>query len=374
MSKVVYLMGAGASYGKRNKDDNGRDVLGDIMEGLPTVNEIPIRLEMVKKMFEYPVFNEKDILKNEDLHITKTCSECQTILVKDFQWLIDNAQKHATIDTFARKLMLTGQIKEYTKLKRLLSVFFKVEQLTTPPDSRYDSFFASVLQPNTKGQLRISKDISILTWNYDSQIELAYLEYISDGLYKEDIDFPSDLGIDIHSKVSEFVKPKSHQDDGERQIFKLNGSAAFQTEYSMAHYYLKHRGKLDDSMIRAILEIYAVPYYKNGDTKLSMMNFAWDTEDEYENKTNYKARLESAICDAVSLVVIGYSFPYFNREMDAFLLSRMGKLEHIYLQDPHAVDIKESIINLLQRIKGEFSKDKITLKTNVEQFFLPPEL
>lgn len=374
MSKVVYLMGAGASYGKRKKDDNGKDVLGNIIEGLPTVNEIPIRLEMVKKMFEYPVFNETDILNNVDLHISKLCSECQAILVKDFQWLIENTQKHATIDTFARKLFLTGQKEEYIKLKRLLSVFFKVEQLTTPPDSRYDSFFASVLQPNTKGQLRISEDISILTWNYDSQFELAYLEYTSDGLYKEDINFPSDLGIDIHSKISDFVKPKSHQDDGKRQIFKLNGSADFHTEYSMAHYYPKHRGELDDSMIRAILGIYAVPYYKNGEAKLSMMNFAWDTDDEYETKTKYKARIESAICDAVSLVVIGYSFPYFNREIDTFLLSKMGKLEHIYIQDPHAVNIRASIINLLQRINCDFSKVNITLKTNVEQFFLPPEL
>ncbi len=378
-------MGAGASYGKREKDSLGRDIPGKITEGLPTVDEMPIRLRKVKEIFEQYTFNNDDIIENENTNDSLTYRNCQRLLVDDFEWLIENSGKHATIDTFAKKLFLTGKKEEYAKLKRLLSVYFKVEQLTTPPDSRYDSFLATVLQPNVKGQLRISEDISILTWNYDSQFEIAYMGYLSDGLYKENIEFPSDLGIDIHSHVSDFVKPISHQDDGKRQIFKLNGSAAIHTEYSMAYYYpkyhsqldnsyLKHNGQLDDGMIRAVLEIYAAPYYKNGEAKLSMLNFAWDSENEYEAKTNYKERIESAICDAISLVVIGYSFPYFNRETDAFILSKMKNLEHIYIQDPHAGDIKESLINLLRKIDSGLSKDKIILQTNVGQFFLPPEL
>ena len=374
MSKVVYLMGAGASYGKREKDSNGKDIPGRITEGLPTVYEIPMRLETVKEIFEQLVFKEDDVVKNENTNNSKSCRECQRILVEDFKWLIENAKKHATIDTFAKKLFLTGQTEDYTRLKRLLSVYFKVEQLITPPDGRYDSFLASVLQTNSNGKLRISDDISILTWNYDSQFEIAYLEYLSDGKYKEEINFPSDLGIDIHSKASDFSKPSWHQDDGTRQIFKLNGSAAFHTETSMARYYPNHHDQLDDTIIRDILEIYAVPYYKSGEAKKSMLNFAWDTEEEYESKTNYKARIEDAICDAVSLVVIGYTFPFFNREMDSFLFSKMKALEHIYIQDPRAGEIKESVMNVLQRIGSGFSKDRIIPKTNVSHFFLPPEL
>ena len=45
-------MGAGASYGKREKDSNGKDIPGRITEGLPTVDEIPMRLEKVKEIFE----------------------------------------------------------------------------------------------------------------------------------------------------------------------------------------------------------------------------------------------------------------------------------------------------------------------------------
>lgn len=374
MSKVVYLMGAGASRGKREKDSNGKDIPGRIIEGLPIVDEIPMRLERVKELFEQPVFDEKDTVKNGSTHASRLCRVCQKELTDDFHWLIENTKKHATIDTFAKKLFITGQTKDYSKLKRLLSVFFKVEQLINLPDHRYDSFLASVVQANSRGKLRISEDITILTWNYDSQFEIAYLGYLSNGKYEEKINFPSDLGIDIHSTVSDFVKPASNQDDGERQIFKLNGSAAFHTEYSMAHYYLQHHGQLDDSMIRSILKIYAVPYYKNGEAKQSMLNFSWDKEDEYESKINYKAKIEKAISDAESLVVIGYTFPFFNRETDTLLFSKMRALEHIYIQDPCAGEIKESVINVLQRINSDFPKDRIIPKTNVGQFFLPPEL
>lgn len=41
MDKIVYLMGAGASRGKRFSDDKGRSVgeSNDIIEGLPVVSE-----------------------------------------------------------------------------------------------------------------------------------------------------------------------------------------------------------------------------------------------------------------------------------------------------------------------------------------------
>ena len=96
-------MGAGASYGKREKDSNGKDIPGRITEGLPTVDEIPMRLEKVKEIFEQPVFKEDDVVKNENTNNSKSCWECQRLLVEDFKWLIENAKKHATIDTFARK-------------------------------------------------------------------------------------------------------------------------------------------------------------------------------------------------------------------------------------------------------------------------------
>ena len=178
MSKVVYLLGAGASYGKREKDSNDKDIAGKIIEGLPIVNEIPFRLRQVIELYSEPAYKENE--EETISEITVNLRDAQSALVDDLKWLYDNTKRHATIDTFAKKLFLTGKKDDYIKLKRLLSIYFKTEQLINRPDSRYDSFLASVLQRNSQGKLRISKDISFLTWNYDSQFELTFKEYSSD--------------------------------------------------------------------------------------------------------------------------------------------------------------------------------------------------
>ena len=46
MSKIVYLLGAGASYGKRNEEEP-KDSPKRISEGLPIVNEIDDELGIV---------------------------------------------------------------------------------------------------------------------------------------------------------------------------------------------------------------------------------------------------------------------------------------------------------------------------------------
>lgn len=357
MSKVVYLMGAGASYGKREKDTNGKDISGNILEGLPIVSEIPDRLEHIKALFTRDTISEY--------------SEAQKSLEHDFAWLIDNTRRHATIDTFAKKLFLTKQIAEYTKLKRLLSLFFKTEQLINRPDGRYDTFLASVLQKNDKGKLRISDDITILTWNYDSQFEIAYKEYLSTGDFQEDIDFPERIGVCIHSKKADHIKPLTFKDDGTRQIFKLNGSASFIEDYSLGHYYEYNGGKLTPQRETALLKIYASPFYPDGSPKECLLNFAW----EHEKTPEYIGLLDSAISGARSLVIIGYTFPFFNREVDTFIFGFLWRhLRNIYIQDPNANSLKDVVLNTIHNAGGFFEPSDIHTINNTDQFFLPPEL
>lgn len=370
MSKVVYLMGAGASYGKREKDSNGKDIAGKILEGLPIVNEIPLRLQQIIELYSEPSYKEDDSVTISEIPIN--LKNAQAALVDDLRWLYDNTKRHATIDTFAKKLFLTGKRDDYTKLKRLLSIYFKTEQLINRPDSRYDTFLASVLQRNLQGKLRISKDISLLTWNYDSQFEIAYREYLTTDINSENIQFPEQLGIDIHSDAVNYQKPATFQDDGERQIFKLNGSAAFANEFSMGHYYAFHDGKLDEKQLKQNLWTYNAPYYIDTlERKKCLLNFAW----EYEKTPEYTKLLEDVFWGTETLIIIGYTFPFFNREVDTFLLgSMLSGLKTIYIQDPNASNIKESVLNIIRRANRVFNVRNIILKNDVNQFFLPPEL
>ena len=67
MSKIVYLLGAGASYGTRDKDNKKR-----ILTGIPVVNEIKVELE-----------NLIDLLSSWSL-IDKDMEDSKQRLVKDF--------------------------------------------------------------------------------------------------------------------------------------------------------------------------------------------------------------------------------------------------------------------------------------------------
>lgn len=70
------------------------------------------------------------------------------------------------------------------------------------------------------------------------------------------------------------------------------------------------------------------------------------------------------------LVIIGYSFPTFNRDIDRGLLSSATKLEKIYYQAP-----KNDVDGLIQRLKGINPKEiEVIPHTDLNQFFIPYEL
>lgn len=84
--------------------------------------------------------------------------------------------------------------------------------------------------------------------------------------------------------------------------------------------------------------------------------------------------IKNSIKDADTLVVISYSFPYFNREVDKLLFENMTKLKKIYIQDQYPDRIEESVRNLLTISHNVVNKTTIEKQYNLTQFYLPPEL
>jgi hypothetical protein len=84
--------------------------------------------------------------------------------------------------------------------------------------------------------------------------------------------------------------------------------------------------------------------------------------------------LYDKIADAQILVVIGYSFPFFNCETDHEIFSKMEKLERIYIQDPYADDIKQFISSVLTDEQRTNLFPNIMSLKNTANFFLLPEL
>ena len=116
MGNVVYLFGAGASYGVRDKQTprldyslEYRDYKGEhqeikgsapnIIEGLPVVSELPERMDYVrylikKEIKDFAIDAKPEASMSEDLE-------------ENLAWLQEASRGHATVDTFAKKLWIT---------------------------------------------------------------------------------------------------------------------------------------------------------------------------------------------------------------------------------------------------------------------------
>ncbi|MFX5587009.1 hypothetical protein ABTE16_19900, partial [Acinetobacter baumannii] len=68
------------------------------------------------------------------------------------------------------------------------------------------------------------------------------------------------------------------------------------------------------------------------------------------------------------LVIIGYSFPFFNRKIDRQLFESIGPNAKIYYQDPNALE-NSKLIRTLFGMPNE-----ITPITYLDQYYVPFEL
>ena len=239
-------------------------------------------------------------------------------------------------------------------------MFFILEQIIHKPDRRYDTFLANVLQRENEwyDKLVLPDDIRILSWNYDNQLELVYREYLEKN-YSEIREI---LGIyDVKSDEKErSLKDKC-------SIIKLNGTANFLKEED----WLQYSGidKIDDTMLGNILKKYTECLIAGRCEGRLRLNFAWE---ERWSEDMLNKRIPNMVRDATALVVIGYTFPYFNRKIDRVVFKEMSNLKNIYIQDPYADRIKQNIIPVMPNDKLTYIK--IHTLNDVDQFFLPPEL
>lgn len=108
-------------------------------------------------------------------------------------------------------------------------------------------------------------------------------------------------------------------------------------------------------------------------------NFAWENDPNYRDKyAGHSKNLEAAeiiASETEILVIIGYSFPVFNREIDNRLFMKMNKLEKVYIQDKNPEKIRSTIENafsIFQQRKLMNSNPFHTMKDNTEDLVSIP--
>ena len=94
------------------------------------------------------------------------------------------------------------------------------------------------------------------------------------------------------------------------------------------------------------------------------INFAWEQSEIYIDR---KVKPITSIADI--LIVIGYSFPFFNRATDRRLLNQMKGLKKVYIQGPkqsHAA-VRDRLLTLRNDLPEP------TFVEDIDRFYIPYE-
>lgn len=330
---VTYYFGAGASA-----------------EALPIVNKIKIDDETeIKGMADcFKDLSEelkslKDI-ENENIPILN-------ILISSLDELSKKSIQFGTIDTYAKYLFLCDRSK-LTDLKISVVFFFLTEQLIKKKlDRRILIFLTTILQH----QQVFPTNIKILSWNYDFQIETA-----AGNFKKESFDHRGTGMSHSPALLSYYPSLAFSYGDPKHDLFHLNGIAGYYRNESISDHMFINKDISDYNTLLQYLK-------RNVQSFCDYLTFAWE---RYENNNLFN--LITPILEKTNvLVIIGYSFPFFNREIDKQIfevLKSNSKFHKIYYQDPF--------------IDGEFLRNQFGLANNIEikhikeikNYYVPMEL
>jgi len=333
---ITFLFGAGASK-----------------EALPITKEIPERLNEIIKRVESNelMLSNDDYFKNNNQYPKR---RIQGFLIEDMKWLLEQSSRHASIDTFAKKLYLTRKNEELLRLKNAFSCYLILEQAKPKTDSRYDVFYASILKTTS---FSFPKNINVVSWNYDFQFEKAYSEYSnSDELYH------NQSSLNVITEFYEFTP-----DIGGFCILKLNSTTNIWQQHNSSHVqYIKDVPVgLDINLIDQVVESYSFVKF-NPQGYRSTLSFAW--EGQSFNNRDLLSIAKKAIEKSNVLVIVGYSFPYFNREIDKDIINAMPNLKKVYYQSPDSIKLIDKLIALRDDLRN-----KIDPIIETEQFYIPNE-
>lgn len=362
MANITYLLGAGASY-------QACPILNNLANAMIALSSRELNkdgeINHLLGTLKYTNFDELKHFKTDK----------QKIL-----WYINyfgkKAHEFGTIDTYAKRLSLSDPKKEYELLKMSVSIFFDLWEnfperyvgivkdsngnklALETIDKRYIALLSLFLERiNTKVQLNNS--IKFISWNYDLQLERAFKAHLRDG----EVNTLSDL----NQYYFNFREDGSNVND----VFHLNGHRG---------YYLSKGRFIENSIVEDF-----DGYWNEIDFILKSVNenrISFDNSIKYawENNKNivFENNLKDVLINTEYLIVIGYSFPDFNRAKDIknFSFLNKSRVKEIVFQDPNADEetIKQ-IFSDPNFFKGRFNPNLriINQPNKMNKFYVPNE-
>ncbi len=336
-NKITYLLGAGASA-----------------KVLPTVKATQSTRGIANSLREFST----QLTNNSN--IDSKYNPFVENLAKDLNWVAENSDKFGTPDTYAKYLYLRERSK-LDNLKSALSIYFTHEQIINKKfDDRALIFLTTVMFDGGF----FPPNINILNWNYDFQIELA------GQIFREENYSQIQSAISVHQPplISYYppIGARTINPNKKFQLVHLNGIAGsyHASQYkSTMNAFLNKPIDINDFLNR---------FWFDPDINHDLLTFAWETDTKASNHLDQRIEYAQAIAsDTNILVVIGYSFPFFNREIDKKIfesLKSSGNLKKIFFQDPYK--------------KGDFLRNQFSLSDEIEilhiedvdNYYVPLEL
>ncbi|MFN3795597.1 MAG: hypothetical protein ACK4RX_13125 [Chitinophagaceae bacterium] len=366
MANVTYLLGAGASS-----------------EALPTYQSFKDRFRIFSSLFSYERDGKANRIPDKSYKNNADFKSVSRLCIK----LHNELSSHRTPDTVAKKYFhRSGKYGDDLKeLKQTLILFFLYEQIIDHDikndlykelygenvieslDKRYDSFIAALLRPVPQNFL-LKGNFKVLTWNYDLQFEKAFSNYFTHN----------DSQI-LQSKIQSLPKiidPSAKDFNfNEFGLVHLNGIAC-EKPVSTPAFSLPTVEKypMGSQVVDKVLSCYhrlMTPNDPNRSSQSDLITFAWENL-KPDSTIDNSVTLEIAnnIAEKTDiLVVIGYSFPIFNREIDEYLIDKMP-LKKVYIQDKNEASIKKVIEGILKR---KLKQENIETLGYLSSFHIPIE-
>lgn len=369
MGQVTYLLGAGASA-------NAIPPVADISQNLSDL----IKLLDNPANVHTPELNQSSLRNDLEPILHAIPPNIKLEFINRLNDLLYYIEYSPSIDTVARKLFITKQTTELKRYKALISLWLAIQQAIRFPDKRYELFLATIIN----SRKLIDERIKIVSWNYDYQIEAASKGFFSESQTLESA--AADLYLTSQSaerKISNF------DDRSDYSIAKLNGYCGLIRSKNQFHYLdgieKGYRNKIDwEKILADFFEIYDGPVQPS-------ITFAWEHLEE-NPITNLAANW---LINSKAIVIIGYSFPTFNREVDKKLFAKLSTFANdyieqynipkyqnpeftkhkpkrpftIYIQDRFPERVKKRLISNLT-LPEEF----IEVTDETTEFLIPPEL
>ena len=320
--QITYILGAGAS-----------------------ANALPTIKKNSKADIESLTIQLKHFIEQQTSAFLTRNSEWDYRNIEALKEIADKCVEFGTPDLYAKYLLEIGDDSSYHQLKTLLSIYFShIQEIEQKFDYRALSFLTTISENK-----RIPKNIKLISWNYDSQIEIAAKRL-------------RPLKSNVSNKIKGFTcwpntREGEERNSGQPFLLHLNGVAG--AVYSERDFY------------EPINQHHDFAPYEN---KEHLLSFAWEDETTSEKRIFTSQRL-SVACEIAKetdiLVVIGYSFPFFNRKLDKEIIKAMkGTLKKIYFQDPYSNG---------SQLRGQFdlsdmASDNIEHISQVDNYHIPFEL